>query len=170
MSHDDPSESSNARPSARDSSGIDRRFDQGYSDEGNPSESGVLSEPGIVEEEPSFQQLASFSYRYQGPLPDPITLRGYDDIYPGFAKALMDQHLNAGRVSTDGIKKLSSAESFGVRWGVIAAMIIPLSALFLSGALIVLGYKAGAIATIIPAILGALAPIVNALKNKGNSL
>ncbi|MFZ4894623.1 hypothetical protein ACL9RL_09250 [Plantibacter sp. Mn2098] len=90
------------------------------------------------------------------------TLAGYDQIVPGAAEKLVNEHLYGERVGSNAIRRLTNAESFAVVTGAVGAQILTIGGLVAAVVLVVNGYSAYAIGAIIPAILGASAQVVRA--------
>lgn len=81
---------------------------------------------------------------------------------PGSAKRFIDEHLRGQRAASDAITRLTRAESFSVSWGAVGGWSIAFGGLVASVWLLIAGYPAAAIATLIPPVLAGAAQVVSA--------
>ncbi|MDR5700150.1 hypothetical protein [Agromyces aerolatus] len=87
-------------------------------------------------------------------------LRGFEEIVPGAAERLLDSHLRSQDRYSGSIARLSSAEAFAVRFGVIGAYSLAMTGMIVAIGFVIAGMPAVSVAALIPAILGSAAQLV----------
>lgn len=104
--------------------------------------------------------------RFSGPLPDPETLRAYEEIHPD----LLPTVLEMARASTIGraanLERMSKAESFGVVASAATTPVIAVGGLTFAGVLIANGHDVSALLTAVPAVLISVGKIVSAFRGR----
>lgn len=78
---------------------------------------------------------------HQGPIPDPMTLRGYEDICPGAADRILKMAENQSSHRQDMEKSVISTRSRDSLLGIIAGFLIATSGVICGTVIIVKGYE-----------------------------
>lgn len=86
---------------------------------------------------------------------------------PGSAKRMVEGYLRSEAVTADAIERLSAAEGFVAKCGIVGVQFVTLTALVLAAALLVTGRAGGALVAVLPAVLGAAAQVAAALRRPG---
>lgn len=107
-------------------------------------------------------------HEFKGPLPPVPVLEGYERIVPGSAQKIIDAHLHGERTASDAVRRLTRAESFGVVLGSVSSALLTVGGLGAAVWLLLADIPSGAIAAVIPSILGGAAMVVSAYR-KGKS-
>lgn len=103
---------------------------------------------------------------YSGPLPPPIVLRGYDELVPGTASQMIDAHVRGENAIAGSMDRISRAEAFSVRCGAIVGPAFVVGGTAAAVGLLLAGYPEVALATLLPATLGAAAQVISIKRSR----
>jgi uncharacterized membrane protein len=101
---------------------------------------------------------------FSGPVASPRVLAEYERLVPGAAERMIGCHLRSEAVAADAVERLSRAEAVAVLTGVIGAQVLTVGALIAGAILISAGHTVGALAAIVPGVLGAASQVVAAAR------
>ena len=159
-------ENRSARLSARDRSRQHRQPNEPIEDSGSVTSIEQSSDDELDPTNPT--GLIAQSISYQGPLPHPTDLQGYEQLSPGAATKLIDAHVYKTRAGSDALTRITKAEAFGVTFGVVTSGLLLVGGLTAGVILVLLDRPlAATFLGIVPVIGGALTGVITAIKSPG---
>jgi uncharacterized membrane protein len=99
-------------------------------------------------------------------LPPPIVLRGYDELVPGTASQMIDAHIRGENAIAGSMDRISRAEAFSVRCGAVVGPVLVIGGTATAVGLLLAGYPEAAVATLLPAMLGAAAQVISIKRSR----
>lgn len=166
MAHEHDAERDSSGDLARRDGGGDRGSDPGQSHAEGSREPGAEVEGVPDGDAGATSEIYQVAQRFEGPLPPAAVLQGYEDLVPGSARKIIDAHVRNEQVRGETVTRLSRAEAFAVITGSVGAQILTVGGLVSAVVLLIAGLPAASVAAIIPAILGASAQVVAAVRRQ----